>query len=87
MSYDTLQVYPSKELCSRFDCKWLKAGSVLSLNQIISRNKLWIKFKTGNSLSTSTNGVYVELSDNSLSSSTAKKHVTKFIKIIRFKCL
>ncbi len=29
---DTLQVNASKELCTTFDCKGLKTGSVLSLN-------------------------------------------------------
>ena len=79
---DTLQVNASKELCTTFNCKGLKTGSVLSLDSVtklldfkydINSFKLKIndelESKTGNSLSTSISGVDVKIADSSLSSS------------------
>ncbi len=90
---DTLQVNASKELCTLFDRKGLKTGSVLSLDSATKlldfkydSNSFKIKlsneleFKTGNSLSTYLNGVDVKLAVTCLSSSVLGIQVSKIYK-------
>ncbi len=80
-------------MCTTFDCKGLKTGSVLSLN---STTKLLdfkfdvdsikvkvndeLELKTGNTISTSVNGVDVKLANTSLSSSITGIQVSTIYK-------
>ena len=75
---DTLQINASQELCTTFDCKGLKTGSVLSLDS--TTKLLDFKYDTGTFKVKVNDELDIKLADNSLSSSTLGLQVSSVYK-------